>query len=143
MSIEKEYHDLDRRELTVLGRWFWGTVVAVAAFFFWAAGAYAEEIPVYVIDQPQVKLKLMPSECSDPVSLGLANTGPPQFLSRWKSIQSVWQEKDGSWKEYAGCWLELKAEEVGAPDDLFVFTFSDGASGQALKSVVLNKRPGA
>lgn len=136
MSIEKEYHDLDRRELTILGRWFWGTVVAVVATFFWAVGAYAEEVPVHVIEQNGIVIKLMSTPCVDPKSLAQIN---PQMAPKFKASDSMWPEKDGTKKRYAGCWLEVKAGEYGMPEDVFVFVFEDNTSGVVPKAEALKK----
>jgi len=146
MTDEKEWGDMDPKQLTILSKWFWGTVLAVvAAFLYFVPRAYAEEIPVHVIEHNDgVKMRLLPSACADPQTLLMVlNATPPQYHARWKAIASTWRMKDGSWKDYAGCWLEVTKEEANTPDSVMVLIFEDGANYQILKRDLLPKAPGA
>lgn len=70
--------------------------------------AWAQEIPLHVLERPEVTINLLPSPCVDPVSLALATRGLPEpLLKDLKAIASNWLEKDGSRKDYAGCWLDM------------------------------------
>lgn len=123
---EKEWGDLDRRELTILSRWFWGVVVfAVGAFLYFAPKVvWAEDVPLHVLEKNGVEIRLMDTPCVDEISKGLVK---PKYHSRLKAIQSVSPERDGSRKPYAGCWLEFTQEEYPVP--AFLLVFSDGQSG--------------
>lgn len=54
---EKEWDDLDRKYLTVMGRWFWLTVIMVVATFLWFSPAFAQA------PSPQVYRAMNGEEC--------------------------------------------------------------------------------
>lgn len=121
-----------------------GAVLAasfIGSLLIYAVSSLAEEIPVHVVDQQMVKMRLLSSPCADPVSLAMIATAPPKWHDKFKAISSQWLGKDGSWSEFAGCWMELTKEEAGTPENVFVLVFSDGASAMVLRSELL-KRPG-
>ena len=137
-----ELTSLCRDDRSRLRPWV-GLVLAGAALalLVFAAKAYATEIPVHVVEQPTVKMRLLKGECTDPASLVLISQAPPQFQSGWKAISSVWLTQSGAWQEFAGCWLEVPKETAGTPENVMVLVFSDGAVVQVLKSELL-KKPG-
>lgn len=106
-------------------------LVAVLILTAWATGAYAEEIPVHVLDKDGVEIRLMNKPCVDKVSISQIN---PAFLDRFKAIDSVWPEKDGTRKRYAGCWALLAKGEYGMPEDTFLLVFEDNTNGAVPKS---------
>ena len=129
------------RRLTIMGRWFWFTIIVTAFTFLYflpgMAGAQSTvDIPLYVIEKDSVLIRLLNKPCVDKVSLSQI---APEFHAKFKALDSVWPEKDGSKKSYAGCWYEVKAGEYGMPEDVFVLVFSDGASGVVPKSEAAKK----
>lgn len=125
----------------------WAGAICLFVLFLLAVtyplNAHSEEIPVYVIEQDGVRLRLLNTPCSDGVSTMMAiQLSPPPFHPRWKASESDWRMQDGSWKTFGGCWLELEKEEAGTPDNVLFFVFADGAYGQALKRDVLKKKSG-
>jgi len=135
--------DEEEREMS---RCYWrrlGVIVLIAGIVLYAAkSAFAETvIPTHVIEHDAVKMRMLPTACADPTSLMLAiQLSPPQYHARWKATSSDWRMKDGSWQTFPGCWLEVSRDEVGAPDDVFFFVFSDGATGQVLKGELLKPK---
>lgn len=135
----KEWDDMEAKRITILGRWFFVTIViaAVAFLYFLPRMASAQvDIPVYVIDKDSVVIRLLNKPCVDPISLSQIS---PEFHSKFRALDSTWPERDGSKKDYAGCWYEVKAGEYGMPEDAFVLVFSDGASGIVPKSDAMKK----
>lgn len=102
----------------------------------------AEPITVYSAEVEGVRLRLLDSPCTDNTSLMLISTAPESLRSGWKASSSDWRMQDGSWKRFDGCWLLVPAAVAGAPDDVFVLVFSDGATGQVLKGDLLKKPSG-
>ena len=149
MSHETEWFESQKNEeakeeratLRDIVSWVIGGLCFVALLIAatWPTKAGATEVPVYVADHDGVRLRLLSAECSDPASLVLIATAPPQFQGGWKASSSDWRMRDGSWQQFAGCWILLKAETVGAPDDVFVLVFSDGSNVQILKRDLLKK----
>lgn len=142
---DKEWDDMEANEarrLTIMGRWFWVTVVIVAVTFLYflprMAGAQGSQvdIPVYVIDKDSVLIRLLDKPCVDKASLSQI---APEFHAKFRALDSVWPERDGSRKSYAGCWDELKKGEYGMTEDAFILVFSDGASGIIPKSEAAKK----
>jgi hypothetical protein len=137
-EIRSNPHKADRmtlRERVVVA-------LGVVCFFFllflavaWSTKAYAEEIPVHVLEQNGVVVRLMNTPCVDPVSIAQIN---PAFLHRFKAIDSMWPE-NGQIKRYAGCWVEMSKEETGA-EEAFLLVFEDGAKGVVPKAEAVKKR---
>ena len=117
---------------------FWAAVLAGIAL---VTKAYSEEIPVHVLEDGQITLRLMPGPCTDAMSaLVISNVVPQEYHARFKAIDSVWPEKDGSRKSYPGCWAEFSTSEAGSSEPIIFMTFSDGAYGTLPKSK-FNKPP--
>ena len=113
-------------------------LIAVA----WSTKAHAEPVSVYTAEVDGVRLRLLDVPCTDNTSLMLISTAPPQLRSGWKASSSDWRMQSGKWETYPGCWLLVPAEVAGAPDDVFVLVFADGATGQVLKRDLLKKPSG-
>jgi hypothetical protein len=109
---------------------FWFGMACLVVLVGIATNAYAQDIPLHVLDKDGISISLMDRPCTDPVSIGRIN---PQHLPRFKAVRSVWPEKDGTRKEYAGCWATLTPEESGSVEG-FLIVFSDGESGFIPKS---------
>lgn len=135
---------------TILPKPFWYGLLA-ATLLFLASGcatrpqveeAKAPEtvIPVHVVDQDGVKMRMLPTPCTDAMSLAMVEQTPPEYRSRWKATSSDWKMRDGSWQTFAGFWIELSKEEAGAPDAVLFFVFSDGQHGNALKGELLKPK---
>ena len=135
-----ELTSLSRDDRSRLRPWV-GLVLAGALLAIVAFAAHGTEIPVHVVENPQVKMRLLKGPCEDPASLVLISQAPPQFQTGWKAISSVWLTQSGAWQEFAGCWLEVPKETAGTPENVMVLVFSDGAVVQVLKSELL-KKPG-
>jgi hypothetical protein len=82
----KEWDDLDRKQLTVLNKWFWGTVIAVVATFLYCLPALA--VPMAEASYNHAKIVLTDEACK---------------LSAIKNLprRAVWTEKG---KTFEGCW---------------------------------------
>lgn len=57
----KEWDDLDKRYITIMGRWFWLTVIMVVALFLFLSPAFSA--PIYQADQEGVKIVLFDEDC--------------------------------------------------------------------------------
>lgn len=88
MSDEKEWSDLDKRELTILSRWFWSSVIVAVALFLWFAPGVSWAGPVYQADVDGVKIVLTDEECRLPAVANLKR-------------RATWTEKG---KVYEGCY---------------------------------------
>lgn len=107
-----------------------------------ASKAYADPVTVYSSELDGVRLRLLDSPCTDNTSLMLISTAPPTLRSGWKASSSDWRMPNGQWETFAGCWLLVPKDVAGAPDDVFVLVFADGATGQVLKRDLLKKKTG-
>ena len=136
--MNKEWDDMEARRITILGRWFWATVlIVVFTFLYFLPRAEAQvDIPVYVIEQNGVTIRLLDKPCVDKVSL--ANIAPA-WHAKFKALDSLWPEKDSTKKAYAGCWLEVKQGEEGMIEDVFILVFEDNHAGVFPKVEALKK----
>ena len=121
---KEERATLAQRVIAVLG------VLCLIVLVGVATNAYAEVIPLHVLEKDGVQIRLMDGPCVDARSIMMIR---PDALPRFKAIHSTWPEKDGSRKDYAGCWASLTAQESGSEDG-FLVIFSDGESGFVPKS---------
>ena len=133
-------HKGDRSRLReIVGACLVGAFVAFLLIYC-VSPAKAEEVPVYVAEHEGVRIQMLSTACTDPVSVNLTLQAPAQFVGRFKGLTSVWRMKDGSWKEFPGCWLEVKKAEIpGLEDDVFVLVFSDGAVVQTYRNDLMKK----
>jgi hypothetical protein len=110
---DQEYEDLDRRELTILGRWFWGTVIAVVAVFLWSVQAYAAKVfKAEGRDGNPAALRLFDKPCTDQKVLSKVMEA---MRDKLKAAQLTY-----GGAEWASCWIELNGsvysiDEEGAP----------------------------
>jgi hypothetical protein len=79
------------------------------------------EIPVHVYDDGGTSMRLMGGPCADPRVMEIILVGMPQYVDRFKAIESTWRMQDGSRQEFSGCWAEVSAEEVGFEALLLIF----------------------
>lgn len=137
-----DLHRGDRSRLrSILGGVLAGcAVMAVLYAFVYMKPARAEEIPVHVGEIQGAVIRLMPSPCADPRSQFMLMNGLPQYLDRFKAIDSEWPMQNGTRRRFAGCWAEFAAGEIG-PEEAFVLVFEDGQGGALKKSDFL-KKPG-
>lgn len=122
-----------KQERAHLRVWVSGVIVllAVLGMVAWATKAYAQ-VPVHVLEQPGVSIRLMNAPCVDARSSAMIATNSPELLGRAKAISSTWKHKDGTDHEYAGCWVEMAA--VSGRADAFLLVFSDGMATMVAKS---------
>lgn len=92
---------------------------------------------VYVHEDGQTSIRLMPGPCVEPRSFMILFQAGPDFADRFKAIESTWPIRGGATAEYAGCWLELTREEAGGDEPLLILVFSDGHRGAIKKSEFL------
>ena len=136
---EKEY-DYDFPKFTILPWLIWAAVVgAVIAAVLYASKVHSEEIPVHVYDGDGVTMRLMRSPCSDPRSGMMIASEIPQYLDRFKKIESEWRMQDGSKRSFSGCWATFAKGEVGNPLDVLVLVFEDGQNFVVPKEEFLRK----
>lgn len=98
------------------------------------------EIPVYVHENGQTLIKLMPGKCVDPMSTMIIMSAAPDYIERFKAIESTWPVQNGGTSEFPGCWMELSAKEVDGDEAIFVLVFSDGHRGMIRKSEFLKSK---
>lgn len=120
-------------------------LVCLAAL--WARYAYGQETPLYVHEQREVTVKLMPGACSDGRTLSMLATAPETYRkAHWRAIESSWLMANGSRMDFAGCWMEVDAEQAselsgGAMREAaFLLLFSDGDQFGIPKSKFGRKR---
>src|SRR6185503_6023957 len=136
LSLDKD----ERGRLREIVGWVLLACVLVAPLIYCVSPARGEEVPVYVAEHQGVRIQMLSTPCTDPVSVNLTLQAPAQFVGRFKGLTSVWRMKDGSWKEFPGCWLEVKKSEIpGLEDDVFVLVFSDGAVVQTYRNDLMKK----
>ena len=127
-------------KFTILPWLIWAAVVgAVIAAVLYASKVHSEEIPVHVYDGDGVTMRLLRSACSDPKTGMMIATQVPQYLERFKAIESVWRMQDGSSRGFKGCWAEFPKGEIGNPVDVLVLVFEDGQNFVVPKEEFLRK----
>lgn len=113
----KEWEDLDRKELRIMGAWFWLTVVMVIVGFFLFSPAFAA--PVFKStgnDDKPMSLRLLDKPCTNSKVLAAINEkARPELRARFKEAQLLY-----SGKMWASCWIEMNEivysiDEEGAP----------------------------
>ena len=131
-EARQERATLAQRVIAVLG------VVCLIVLVGIATNAAAQEVPVHVLEQDGLVVRLMPGPCVEPQ--GKAFFGMvPEYAPRAKALQSVWRYQDGSNRPHAGCWLELSAKESGAPEAMIILFFDDGERHVVPKSIFTKK----
>jgi hypothetical protein len=103
--------------------------VVILALLFCFPSMVLAQVPLHVLERPEVRMRLMDAPCSDPKSAMIAMNLPAELHPKLKAIESSWLMKDGSWQEFAGCWVEVSKEMAGV--DGFFVVFSDGGYGVA------------
>jgi hypothetical protein len=111
MTEEKQWDDMDPKQLTILSKWFWGVVIVVVAIFLWSLPrvAWADDVPVHVFEDDAVRLQLFAAPCEDETAKQVAANSPLKDLPL-KKASSAWvvQTPMGAFRiEYAGCWVEF------------------------------------
>lgn len=140
-----EWTDLNKDEREKLRPIVGGILVAVFLFLvlLFVFPVRATEIPMHVIERQGVSIRLMRGPCADPASSIAIAVNLPQYVQRFRAIESTWPMQDGSRKDFAGCWGEFSKEESGAPGAVLVLVFSDGQHYTVLKDEILKKGGGA
>lgn len=144
LNIYDEEESGDRRR-TILPLIAWAIVIGLAlAAALYPAFARAETaIPVHVIEEGQLSVRMLPGPCVDAQSAMHVMAAAPQYATRFKAIESSWPHRDGTVHEYGGCWLDLSAEESGVEGGALALIFSDGARYIVPKSAIKPKGRGA
>ena len=136
MSDKEYFSDFPKLpRLTVMPWLIWAAIILTA---IWATNAYTQEVPVHVLEQDGLVVRLMPGPCVEPQ--GKAFFGMvPEYAPRAKALQSVWRYQDGSNRQHVGCWLELSAKEAGADEAAIILHFDDGERHVVPKSIFTKK----
>lgn len=152
MIEEKEWFEgrnTEDTDSTILPLPFWILLILAAFALGGCSTAGVQErqpdvvIPVHVVEQDGMKLRMLPTPCEDARSKVMAaQMSPLEYHDKWKATSSDWRMRDGSWQTFAGCWLEVDKDVLSTPDNVFFFTFSDGQSGNALKGELLKPKGG-
>lgn len=98
----------------------------------------AVDIPLHILDKPEVTMRLMDKPCVDPVAQMLSMQLPAELHPKLRAIESTWLMRDGSRREFAGCWVEVSKELAGV-DGYFV-AFSDQTYGVVPKTDFLKTK---
>ena len=69
-----------------------------------AQAAETVEIPVYVLDDPQLRARLLPSPCENQVVRKFIK---PAYADKARAVEAEFKMMNGEWRSYAGCWLEF------------------------------------